>query len=112
MLTPATLTYAAGPCTGACFYRATFHIDQPSDTFLDTTQLGKGMVWINGKPLGRFWNIGPQQTLYLPGPWLHAGDNEIIVFDLKSKPGLTVEGKLQPVLNGPVQVLNGPVQKE
>ncbi len=103
MLTPATLPFTAKPCTGVCFYRATFHIEKPSDTFLDTTQLGKGMVWINGKPLGRFWNIGPQQTLYLPGPWLHAGDNEIVVFDLKAKPGLTVEGKLQPALNGPIQ---------
>ena len=39
---------------------------------------------MNGHNLGRFWNIGPQQTLYLPGAWLKMGRNEIIVFDLVS----------------------------
>lgn len=37
----------------------------------------KGVVFINGKNLGRYWSIGPQQTLYVPGPWLHKGDNEV-----------------------------------
>ena len=38
------------------------------------SQWGKGAVWVNGKSLGRFWNIGPQQTLYLPAPWLKEGE--------------------------------------
>lgn len=38
---------------------------------------GKGVVFINGKNLGRYWSIGPQQTLYVPGPWLHSGDNQV-----------------------------------
>jgi beta-galactosidase len=103
MLNPGTLHYDAKPCKGACFYRASFEVSAPGDTFLDTSKLGKGLVWINGTPLGRFWDIGPQQTLYLPGPWLHAGTNEVVVFDLKGENGRTVEGKLTPVLDGPVK---------
>jgi beta-galactosidase len=103
MLTPAKLDYASAACKGACFYRATFQLSAPGDTFLDTGKLNKGMVWINGIPLGRFWNIGPQQTLYLPGPWLHAGENEIVIFDLSGEPGRILEGRLMPVLDGPVK---------
>jgi beta-galactosidase len=103
MLTPSSLDYSAKPCAGACFYRATFAVTTPSDTFLDTSKLTKGMVWINGRPLGRFWDIGPQQTLYLPGPWLHAGQNELVVFDLRGEPGRSVEGKLTPMLAGPTR---------
>jgi beta-galactosidase len=80
------LAFGSGPCAGACFYRATFSVENPADTFLDTKALGKGEVWINGEPLGRFWNIGPQRTLYLPAPRLKKGSNEIVVFDLNSEP--------------------------
>jgi len=103
MLAPGDQRYDARACTGACFYRSSFDVKTPGDTFLDTSKLGKGMVWINGRPLGRFWDVGPQQTLYLPGPWLHAGENEVVVFDLKGESGRTVEGKLKPVLDGPVK---------
>jgi beta-galactosidase len=51
---------------------------------------GKGEVFVNGRPLGRFWKIGPQRTLYLPAPWLKKGANEIVVFDLNGKPSPTV----------------------
>ncbi len=104
MLTTATVPYTAQPCTGACYYRARFTVEKPGDTFLDTSKLGKGMVWINGVALGRFWDVGPQQTLYLPGPLLHEGDNELVVFDLKGQPGRSVEGKLKSVLDGAVKV--------
>ncbi len=102
MRTPSRLHYTTAACTGPCFYRASFQVAAPADTFLDTSRLGKGMVWINGMPLGRFWDVGPQQTLYLPGSWLQAGKNEIVIFDMKGKPGLTVEGRLAPILDGPV----------
>ncbi len=103
MLTPSHLPYSEKSCDGACFYRASFYVSTPGGTFLDTSKLDKGMVWINGTALGRFWNVGPQQTLYLPGSWLHAGDNEIVVFDLKGEPGRTVEGKSVPTLDGPTK---------
>ena len=53
------------------------------DTFLDTHGLSKGIAFLNRQPLGRFWSIGPEFTLYTPGPWLHTGANEIVLFDLQ-----------------------------
>lgn len=92
--------YAPGACSGACFYRATFQVDEPADTFVDAIELGKGEVWINGQPLGRFWNIGPQRTLYLPAPWLKKGRNEIVVFDLNGQTGRTVPFLAKAILDG------------
>jgi beta-galactosidase len=99
MLHPEMLAYGSTPCIGACFYRATFTVGSPADTWLDTSRLTKGFMWVNGHPLGRFWNIGPQKTLYLPGPWLKAGANDVVVFDLAGKPGLSVQGGKTPVLD-------------
>ena len=59
---------------GPAYYRATFRLDKTGDTFLDMQTWGKGMVWVNGHAMGRFWEIGPQQTLYMPGCWLKEGE--------------------------------------
>ncbi len=83
---------------GPAFYRGTFELTATRDTFLDTHGWGKGTVWINGHQLGRFWEIGPQQTLYVPGPWLHRGTNEVIVFDLMRPNRRTMSGLAAPVL--------------
>jgi beta-galactosidase len=64
------------------FFRGTFTLAAPADTFLDMTGYKKGVVWVNGHNLGRYWEIGPQQRLYCPAPWLKAGDNDVIVLDL------------------------------
>ena len=87
----------SAPCTGACFYRTIFTVNEPADTFIDVRSLGKGEVWINDEPLGRFWKIGPQHTLYLPAPWLKKGENEIVVFDLNGEPGRTVNFVAKPI---------------
>ena len=84
---------------GPAFYSASFALNQTGDTFLDTRGLGKGVIWVNGHALGRYWKIGPQQTLYLPGPWLRQGKNEIIVFELEGKSDLSVEGLEHPILD-------------
>ena len=99
------------------FYRGHFTLTTTGDTFLDIRSLSKGAIWINGHPIGRFWKVGPQQTLYVPGPWLRQGDNEVVVFDLASftsnptapgNPNLTglhsrtLTGLAEPILNGPV----------
>ncbi len=63
-------------------YRATFEVDNPADTWLDFSTFGKGVVYVNGIGIGRIWEIGPQQTLYMPGAWLRKGTNEILVFDV------------------------------
>jgi beta-galactosidase len=102
MLKPDQLTYSNQPCSGACFYRASFTVTTPRDTFLDTSRLGKGEVWLNGRALGRFWNIGPQKTLYIPGPWLKPGRNEVVVFDLDGKPDQTIQGLDHPNLHAAV----------
>ncbi len=68
--------------TAPVYYRGHFDLRTTGDTFLDLRGWGKGAVWVNGHALGRFWNIGPQQTLYVPGPWLKKGSNEVIVFTL------------------------------
>jgi beta-galactosidase len=58
-----------------------FVLTETGDTFLDMHGFGKGFVFVNGHNLGKYWNIGPQQTLYLPGCWLKKGLNTIVVFD-------------------------------
>jgi beta-galactosidase len=85
-------------CTGPCFYRGRFTVAKPADTFFDTSHLTKGQLWVNGHVMGRFWNIGPQKTLYIPGPWLKQGVNEVIVFDIDGHPGSTLEGLTKPNL--------------
>ena len=74
--------FASSTCEGPCFYRTSINVPEVADTFIDTHSVQKGEAWINGRPLGRFWSIGPQFTLFTPGPWLHAGQNEVVLFDL------------------------------
>ena len=92
----------AGPITsaGPAFYRGTFTVPGPGDTFLDTRGWGKGAVWVNGHALGRFWDIGPQETLYLPAAWMHKGKNDVVVFDLSVTPRVPgLAGLKEPVWN-------------
>lgn len=63
------------------FYSGSFALKQVGDIFLDMRGWGKGIVFVNGHNLGRYWKIGPQQTLYLPGCWLKKGSNEVIIFE-------------------------------
>ena len=65
----------------SAFYRGYFNIENPKDTFLKLPNFTKGFVVINGFNLGRYWEIGPQQTLYVPASVLKDGKNEIIVFE-------------------------------
>ena len=63
------------------FYEGTFELATTGDTFVDMSGWGKGIVFVNGHNLGRYWGVGPQQTLYLPGVWLNRGENRIVVFE-------------------------------
>ncbi len=89
----------AAATTGPAFWRATVKVDRPGDCFLDMHPWGKGFVWVNGHNLGRYWNIGPQQTMYVPGPWLKAGDNEVVILDLLGPEKPVVAALDQPVLD-------------
>ncbi|BES62617.1 beta-galactosidase [Dysgonomonas capnocytophagoides] len=81
------------------YYKATFNLANTGDTFLNMSDWSKGLVWVNGHAMGRYWEIGPQQTLYVPGCWLKEGENEIIVFDLASPRATKIEGLRQPILD-------------
>lgn len=85
--------------TMPAYYRTTFRLDKVGDTFLDMSTWGKGMVWVNGLAIGRFWEIGPQQTLFIPGCWLKEGENEIIVLDLKGPEKASIRGLKKPILD-------------
>ncbi|NOU92710.1 beta-galactosidase [Paenibacillus sp. LMG 31456] len=67
---------------GPAFYKAIFHVGEIADTFLSLEGWSKGVAFLNGFNLGRYWNAGPQKTLYVPGPLLRHGDNELILFEL------------------------------
>jgi len=88
----AGLKWKSGVAKGPAFWRGSFNVKKAADTFLDLRNWGQGVVWINGHCLARYWNIGPTQTAYVPGPWLRDGTNEIIILDLV--------GPTQPVLAG------------
>jgi beta-galactosidase len=70
------------PGVGPTAWRATFEVDQPADHFLHTETWGKGVAWVNGFCLGRYWRRGPQHTLFVPGPVVRAGRNELVVLEL------------------------------
>lgn len=81
-------------------YTGTFNIKgKPSDTFLDFSSWGKGLVYVNGHAMGRIWEIGPQQTLYMPGCWLRQGENEVVVFDILGPREAVSRGLREPLLD-------------
>ncbi len=80
-------------------YEGTFNLDETGDTFIDMEPWGKGIIFINGKNIGRYWQVGPQQTLYIPGVWLKKGENKIVIFEqLNETPMSEVKTVKVPVL--------------
>nr|XP_055212406.1 beta-galactosidase-1-like protein 3 isoform X2 [Gorilla gorilla gorilla] len=83
---------------GPAFYRGTLKAGpSPKDTFLSLLNWNYGFVFVNGRNLGRYWNMGPQKTLYLPGVWLHPEDNEVILFE-KMMSGSDIKSTDKPTL--------------
>jgi beta-galactosidase len=95
----AGLRFTEAGAEAPAFWRGRFEVQAPGDTFLDLRSWGKGMVWVNGHCLGRFWNIGPTQTMYLPGPWLRSGVNEVVVLDLLGPRKPVLAGLARPILD-------------
>jgi beta-galactosidase len=89
---------AAETIAGPAFFRGTFRVTAAEDTFLALPGWTKGVCWINGFNLGRYWERGPQRTLYVPGPLLREGDNEVIVFELHRVEGRMVAFRDRPDL--------------
>ncbi|MBN2642046.1 MAG: beta galactosidase jelly roll domain-containing protein, partial [Victivallales bacterium] len=79
------------------FHRGEFQLDATGDTFLRRPGT-KGSVWINGFHLGRYWNIGPTETLYVPAPVLKRGVNEIIIMEQEALESDSVSFQATPDL--------------
>ncbi|MCL2555283.1 MAG: beta-galactosidase [Actinomycetia bacterium] len=92
----------ARPTVGPAFHRGEFDVAEPADTYLDVSGWTKGCAWVNGFALGRFWSRGPQQRLYVPGPALREGRNEIVVLELHAASRASVDLRDTPDL-GPTE---------
>lgn len=80
-------------------YHGHFCLEETGDTFINMENWGKGIVFINGHHIGRYWKVGPQQTLFIPGVWLNTGENSIVVFEqLNDELMLEVSTAKNPVL--------------
>lgn len=84
---------------------ASLNVTEPLDAWLAFPSGAKGMVWLNGFLLGRYWERGPQETLYAPAPLWRAGANEIVVLD-SDRLGDRVEIREEPAF-GPVEEFIG-----
>lgn len=96
-----SLKFVEGGAASPAFHRGTFKLRALGDSFIDMRGWGRGHVWINGHHLGRYWRIGPQQSLLVPAQWLRQGDNEIIVLELDGSGGGSVQGLRDPVYETP-----------
>ncbi len=96
---PITNNQHPSPNTQPAYYKAEFSLTKTGDTYLDMRTWGKGLVWVNGHCIGRFWEVGPQQTLYIPGCWLKKGKNEIVVLDITGPTLAKVEGLTKPIID-------------
>ena len=74
------------------FFRGSFELDSVADTYIDMSSFKKGVVWVNGHNLGRYWNVGPQFRLYCPASWLKKGKNAVVVLDLLKTDGGSIRG--------------------
>ena len=74
------------------FFKGSFQLDSTADTYIDMSGFRKGIVWVNGHNLGRYWYVGPQQHLYCPASWLKKGKNEVVVLDLQQTQAAAIRG--------------------
>ncbi|GGB22385.1 glycoside hydrolase family 35 protein [Puia dinghuensis] len=74
------------------FFKGKFDLTTTADTYFDLSGYKKGVIWVNGHNLGRFWYVGPQQHLYCPASWLKKGTNEVIVLDLLQDQPASIKG--------------------
>ena len=74
------------------FFKGSFNLKKVADTYIDITNYKKGVVWVNGYNLGRYWEIGPQHSLYCPATFLKKGKNKIVIFDLHQTKAKPVKG--------------------
>ncbi len=97
---PDNFKATATPQTGPTFYHATFNVDQPASTFINTSNWGMGIVWVNGHNLGRFWDRGAARSLFLSEHFLKAGQNDITILELHDAPKV-------PEVTGAINLVTG-----
>ena len=79
---PEKIDFSKGWTEGQpAFYAFDFEVKEPKDTYLELSEFGKGVAYVNGRNLGRFWNVGPTLSLYIPHSYLKEGANRIIIFE-------------------------------
>jgi beta-galactosidase len=94
------ITFNNKPTQGApVIKQAIFNLSETGDTYFDMRNWGKGVVWINGHNLGRYWEIGPQQTIYVPAEWLKTGENKVVIFELIKPEQNELYSVEKPILN-------------
>lgn len=98
-----SLRFSEQPASAPAFQRGYFDLESPGDAFLDMRRWGMGCVWVNGHNLGRYWSIGPQQSLYMPGCWLKKMQNEVIVLDMDESSHRSIQGLAHPVYDTPIE---------
>lgn len=79
--------------------KGSFTLTEVADTYLDMSNWGKGIVWVNGHNLGKYWGIGPQQTVYVPVEWLRKGKNDIVVLELLKPEMQELHSLKKPILD-------------
>ena len=88
------------PVSAPAFYKGTLRIDdEPADTFLALPSFVLGCVFVNGFNIGRYWNVGPQGTLFVPASMLRYGDNDVVVFEAADCVNPSIEFRDQPELD-------------
>ena len=90
------LRFGDEPQSVPAIFRGTFETQETLDTFFDLRGFGKGVLFVNGRNLGRYWSIGPQNALYVPGAWLKRGTNEAVVFETESARRPYIKGAIGP----------------
>lgn len=92
--------YSAGWVEGTpSFSRFEFTLDEPADTYIDTTGFGKGVAFVNGTNVGRYWEIGPIATLYVPHGMTRAGVNELVLFETEGTVSDSISLRSTPLIS-------------
>lgn len=92
--------YSAGWAEGTpSFSRFEFTLDEPADTYIDTTGFGKGVAFVNGTNVGRYWEIGPIATLYVPHGMTRAGVNELVLFETEGTVSDSISLRSTPLIS-------------
>lgn len=89
--------FSKGHEGGPAFHKFILNVEEAEDTFIDCRGFGKGCMFVNGFNLGRYWEIGPINYLYLPGPLLRKGENEIVIFETEDKYSETLSFSEYPI---------------